>query len=196
MDAEQKSGSQLVEHVRINYTDVILQGKHHDSDFLAVYWKLQNRFATREYGHKVCLHEAAHAILMEQDGIKNVRFEKPAILYNPVNGKFPVFGPIVHGGPTPGETDHASILAEGVRAAAGGIAVQEYLGVRPEESGANIDYRQFMSLCANTNPEVLKEKPDDLWKQAQDAAQNRLAGAETKEKVVARANEYMTLLYL
>jgi len=54
---------------------------------------MQDRFGDRQYGYRVCLHEAAHAILMEQSGIKNVHFSGPAILFdlerNPRTGFVP-----------------------------------------------------------------------------------------------------------
>jgi hypothetical protein len=186
-----------VEHVRINYADVILNGKQHDPEFLKVYWAMQDRFSDEDFGYRVCLHEAAHAVLMEQDGIKNVRFEKPAVFYRPSDGSFPRLGAMVHGDDTPDKAvDEARLLTLATHAAAGGIALQEYFGVKPEQTGCEHDYSQFLVGCAKAPLEALKTKPDDLWKQAQEIARSRLTDAATKAKVEARAWEYFDLLYL
>jgi hypothetical protein len=186
-----------VEHVRINYADVIVNGKQDDPEFLKVYWALQDRFSDEHFGYRVCLHEASHAVLMEQDGIKNVRFEKPVVLYRPSDGSFRSLGAMVHGDDTPDTTvDEARFLTLTTHAVAGGIALQEYWGLRPEQTGSEHDYRQFLVACVKAPPGALKTKPDDLWKQAQEIARSRLTDAATKAKVEARAWEYFDLLYL
>jgi|SRR6267378_591249 len=186
-----------VEHVRINYADVIVNGKQQDPEFLKVYWAMQGRFSDEDFGYRVCLHEAAHAVLMEQDGIKNVRFEKPAILYRPSDGSFRSLAAMVHGDDTPDKSvDEARLLTLTTHAVAGGIVLQEYCGLKPEQTGSEHDYRQFLVGYFQTPPEALKTEPDDLWKQAQEIARSRLTDAATKAKVEARAWEYFDSLYL
>src|ERR1700684_1477981 len=85
---------QFIEHVRIDVSQIVARHKQTDEAFKRLYWDMQDRFGDRQYGYRVCLHEAAHAILMEQSGIKNVRFSGPAILFdlekNPKTGFFPI----------------------------------------------------------------------------------------------------------
>lgn len=156
---------------------------------------MQDRFGDWGYGYEVCLHEAAHAILMEQDGISNVRFEKPAIVYDQRTDTFHGFGAMVHGDDTPDKkVDEAWILAVTAHTVAGGIALQEYEGVHPNEAGDSNDYKRFLKRCEDS-PGLLKEKPEDLWKRAQDVARTRLTEPATKAKVEARAQEYLKILY-
>jgi hypothetical protein len=192
----QKPAHVFVEHVKINIADVVQRGKQQDVEFLTLYWDMQDRFGDKGYGYEVCLHEAAHAILMEQDGIPNVRFEKPAILYNPNTGKFRAFGAMVHGDDIPGNLATPEwILKVTTHAVAGGIALQELLGLNPKDTGDDNDYQSFMVRCATAPPGLLKESPQDLWLRAQDVARTRLTEPETKTKVEARAQEYLKALY-
>ena len=68
--------------------DQIAQNAVKDPRFLKLYWSIQRDFGDRSYGREVYLHEAAHAELMEQDGIQNVRFAGPDIIYDPTSDRF------------------------------------------------------------------------------------------------------------
>src|ERR1700690_2913285 len=41
---------QLIEHVKINYADVVQHGLAQNQNFLALYWEMQESFADRESG--------------------------------------------------------------------------------------------------------------------------------------------------
>lgn len=68
--------------------DQIAQNAVKDPRFRKLYWSIQRDFGDRSYGREVCLHEAAHAELMEQDGIQNVRFAGPDTIYDPTSDRF------------------------------------------------------------------------------------------------------------
>jgi hypothetical protein len=183
------------EHVKINCQQVVLFGRQADPRFLSLYWDMQDRFGDRNYGYEVCLHEAAHAILMEQDGIPNVRFEKPMILYDPQKDEFPAFGAMVRGDDTPNQkVDEVWIFTVATHAVVGGIALQKYLGVKPEDDGDDRDYADFERRC-KASPDLVREKPDVLWKRAQDAVCAKLDDPRQRARIEARAKEYLALLY-
>jgi hypothetical protein len=79
---------QFVEHVKINCDDVVRHGLQQDPRFLKLYWNMQRDLGDRNYGREVCLHEAGHAVLMEQDAMTNVRFAGPDIIYDLVKRDF------------------------------------------------------------------------------------------------------------
>src|SRR6266480_224301 len=78
----------FIEHVKIDCTDVERRGLRQNPGFLRLYWEMQNSFGDRKYGYEVSLHEAAHAILMEQDGLQNVRFSGPDVVYDVMTRQF------------------------------------------------------------------------------------------------------------
>src|SRR5262245_36151633 len=73
--AESRSAArEFVKHVKIDCEGVIRRGLQHRRDFVELYRDMQKAFRDQAYAYEVCLHEAAHAVLMEKDGIQNVRF--------------------------------------------------------------------------------------------------------------------------
>ncbi len=72
----------MEEVVTIDCKRVVSWFKHEDPQFTELYRRMQTSFADENYGYRVCLHEAAHAVFMELDGIKNVRFTGPEIIYD------------------------------------------------------------------------------------------------------------------
>jgi hypothetical protein len=193
---------QFIEHVRIDVSQIVARHKQTDEAFKRLYWDMQDRFGDRQYGYRVCLHEAAHAILMEQSGIKNVRFSGPAILFdlekNPKTGFFPI-GAMASGDDTPMQRITVDWILEVLtHIAAGGIALYDYEGVPLENSdlsGADDDYRVFLMRYAALPPALRQEAPEIMWRRVQARASAKLNEAETKAKVLARAKQYFESLY-
>jgi hypothetical protein len=79
-------GEEQPEVVTIDCTHVISWFKHENPQFKDLY-RMQASFADKNYGYRVCLHEATHAVFMELDGIKNVRFTGPEIIYDYITDK-------------------------------------------------------------------------------------------------------------
>ena len=91
----------FIEHVKIKCDSVTRFGKQQDQRFLMLYWDMQDQFGDRNYGRNVCLHEAAHSEIMERDGIKNVRFAGPEIIYDPRTDQFTATSAQAIGNDTP-----------------------------------------------------------------------------------------------
>jgi hypothetical protein len=182
----------MIEHVKINYDDIVRRGLESDPRFLKLYWDMQNAFGDRSYGREVCLHEAAHAELMEQDGIQNVTFTGPAIIYDPASNGFDPRSAMANGDDQPHVVaDDAHIFKVVCHMVAGGVALR-LEGIA--EAGDDGDFKYFKQRYA-ANPPKSGEKPEALWKRAQDAAAIRLNDLATKKKVQAKAEEYFRLLY-
>jgi hypothetical protein len=183
-----------IECVRINYADVERRGRQTDPNFLAIYWDMQGSFADREFGRKVCLHEAAHAVFMEKSGVPNVKFYGPGIVCDHVNGKFVPIGALVQGGDTPDvNVDEHWILENAKHAAAGGVAVRKFL--QANELGDERDYERWIERCKDLPLYLRHLNPDELWKQAQEAVNVELDNDQTKATILARTEEYLRLLY-
>jgi hypothetical protein len=193
---------QFIEHVRIDVSQIVARNKQTDEEFKRLYRDMQDRFGDRQYGYRVCLHEAAHAILMEQSGIKNVHFSGPAILFdlerNPRTGFVPA-GAMASGDDTPMQRINVNwILEVLIHSAAGGIALRDYEGIPLEDSdlsGADDDYRIFFMRYSALPPVLRQEAPEIMWRRVQERASAKLNEPETKAKVLARAEEYFALLY-
>jgi hypothetical protein len=170
--------------------------RQHRSDFKERFRKLQDAFADRQYGYRVCLHEAAHAILMEQEGIANVRFSGPGIKYDYLNDLLSPEGARVTGDDSPLQPlTEAWLLKKAMQMAAGGVALRKYEGTPDQDCGDGTDYEQFLRIYLIAPAESRIETPESFWKRAQEAASVRLDEADTKTKVLAKADEYLRLLY-
>jgi hypothetical protein len=185
---------QFVEHVQINYQDVIQRGLAQDQRFLQLYWDMQASFGDREYGRRVCLHEAAHAVLMEQDGINNVRFAGPDIIYDVAHNTFAGSSARAIGDDQPNAiVDDAYIFKITSHMVAGGVALRNIANFC-DEVGDSGDYAQFASKYAH-RPAQTGETPQQFWNRAQEAVAIRLAEPVTTAAVQARAAQYFLLLY-
>ena len=178
--------------VQIDCTSVARFGKLRDPRFLRLYSDMQHDFEDRNYGREVCLHEAAHAELMEQDGIQNVRFAGPDIIYDRASDKFIASSARAIGDDQPNATVNDNYIFMIVcHMVAGGVALR--LAGRIE-TGDSSDFDDFKRKYA-ANPPKSEEKTDALWKRAQDAIAVRLNEQETKRKVEERTEKYFCLLY-
>lgn len=189
------------ENVTIKYESVVLYGKEGDPRFNELYLHMQARFGNREYGYGVCLHEAAHAVLMEQDGVKNVRFVGPEITYDPSNDVF-----LPAAGKAEGDVEpmrpvtKERMFQKCVHSAAGGVALRVFrIAVHENDSGDGNDYRQcwmrYEALRLQAGRETLEESLEEFWKRAQEAASLRLDDPDTRAKVLKKAEEYLMNLY-
>jgi hypothetical protein len=182
----------FIKNVEINCDGVTRFGRQQDRRFVILYWDMQDRFGDRDYGRHVCLHEAAHAELMEQDGIHNVRFAGPDIIYDPTTDRFIASSARAIGDDQPNAVvDDAFVFMIVCHMVAGGVALR-LAGVA--ETGEDADFEDFKRKYA-ANPPKSGEKPEALWKRAQEAVAARLNEPETKQKVRARAEGYFRLLY-
>jgi hypothetical protein len=182
----------FIENVKINCDNVTRFGKQEDRQFLTLYWDMQDRFGNRDYGRQVCLHEAAHAEIMEQDGIQNVRFAGPDITYDPSTNKFIPSSARAIGDDQPNAVvDDNYIFTIVCHMAAGGAALR-LAGIA--ETGDDGDFQDFKRKYTASPPKS-GEKPEALWKRAQEAVATRLNEPEKKRKVEARAEEYFWRLY-
>jgi hypothetical protein len=162
---------------------------------------MQAAFADIQFGRRVCLHEAAHAILMEQDGVQNVRFFGPEITYD--RSKDDLFQRI--DGRATGDEDEAVEVTEErmfqkcVHSAAGGVALRKFALDQGKDSGDEDDYlqcrRRYEALRLKSGRSSLDETPEEFWKRAREVASVRLDDPDTKKKVLARTQEYLSKLH-
>jgi hypothetical protein len=185
---------QFIEHVKINCDDVVRHRLEQDPRFLKLYWSMQREFGTRNYGREVCLHEAGHAVLMEQDGMTNVRFVGPDIVYSPVRNEFvPSSARIIADDQPNAVVDDEYIFKITEHMAAGGMTLRK-LGDIKGKAGDDGDFFDFERKFANIPPKS-KETAEQFWKRAQDAVAARLDDPATKQRVLEKAQEYYHLLY-
>jgi hypothetical protein len=159
--------------------------------FVSLYWQMQESFRDRKYGKKVATHEAAHAVLMEQDNIPNVRFAGPDIRFNGVDFSG-TCGRALGDDMPDAVVDDDFILMIASHAAAGGEALRN--ADIKDEVGDSGDYDDFARRYA-VNPAKSGEDAKTFWEKARKAAATRLTEPETQEKVSAKADEYYRLLY-
>ena len=183
------------EVVTIDCTHVISLFKHENPQFKDLYRRMQASFADKNYGYRVCLHEATHAVFMELDGIKNVRFTGPEIIYNYIIDKCVGAGGRATGDDQPEvKITDDYIFERTMHAAAGGVGLRVLRGVDGKDTGEDGDYRDFKRLY-DKNPPSNGEPPEALWKRAQEAVATKLKDEEIKEKILSRASEYFRQLY-
>jgi hypothetical protein len=189
-----KAAPKFMEHVKINCDDVTRLHLEQDPRFLKLYWNMQRDFGDRNYGREVCLHEAAHAVLMEQDGIKNVRFAGPDIVYNPFRRDFDGSSARAIGDDQPDAVVDDNYIFKIVQhMAAGGVALRLLANIQ-DDVGDRGDYEDFARKYAN-RPLSTGGASEHVWSRAQHAVAARLAEPETRATVLARADQYFPLLY-
>jgi hypothetical protein len=182
----------FIKNIQINCDNVTRFGTQQDQRFIMLYWDMQDRFGDKNYGRQVCLHEAAHAVLMEQDGIKNVKFAGPDISYDPSTNRFIAISARAIGDDMPNAIVNDDFIFMIVcHTAAGGAALRS-AGI--PETGDDEDFQDFSRKYA-ANPPQSGENHMTLWKRAQEAVVARLNDPETRQKVQAKAAEYFRLLY-
>lgn len=138
-----------------------------------------------------CLHEAAHATLMEDDGVKNIKFSGPGIMLR--NGVlFPYAARIDRDPQLDREVNEALIFEKTTHMVVGEEAARKYAGIT--EASGDGDYQTFLSNCATTPQFFRNEKPEDLWKRAVSHLNSWLDKPEIKARVFAKATEYLPQL--
>src|SRR5689334_13073123 len=111
--------------VKIKVGAVVAFGMEWDPRFGELYERMKTDFGNEEYVRRVCLHEAAHAQLMEEDGHKNVRVMGPDIIYNPPIDKFLASSARVVADDQPDAVlDDDYIFKSATQIAAGGVALE------------------------------------------------------------------------
>jgi hypothetical protein len=155
--------------------------------------RIYELFRDPSYAVGTCLHEGAHGVLMEEDGIPN-KFLGPGIRYNRESKTLFPYGARIEPGKQTGRTATLAVIFEGTtHIAVGGVAMQKYAGIM--EVSDDQDCKDFLSKYATMPEELRTEKPADLWKRAQENARTRLDIPETKAKIFAKVPEYLALLY-
>ncbi|MGB6496338.1 MAG: hypothetical protein WBF09_05030 [Candidatus Acidiferrum sp.] len=155
--------------------------------------RVQQLYGNPSYAVGTCLHEAAHAILMNDNGVQNVKFSGPGIQRNPDGSMFP-YGARVDGDPRIGrEIDAALIFERTTDMVVGGVAMQKYSGIN-DVSDAK-DYEVFLLNCASTPQFFKEEKPEELWARAIKRVDPWLEQPETKRRIFAKAAEYLAQVY-
>jgi hypothetical protein len=184
----------LIEHVKINFDDVVSRGLERDPRFLKLYWHMKRDFRDRNFGREVCLHEAGHSVLMEQDGMTNVRFMGPDIVYDLARNDFVGSSARVIADDQPNAVvDEQYIFKITQHMAAGGMTLRK-IGNIEGYVGDDADLADFARKFAHTPPNTL-ETPEQFWKRAQDVVAGRLDEPVTKRKVLEKAQEYFYILY-
>jgi hypothetical protein len=197
VQCEKRSASLRISmsHVLINCDHVVSWFKHEDPRFKRLYERMQNDFANQDFGYRVCLHEATHAVLMEIDGLKNVRFSGPEIYYDFGTDAFVAAGARVTCDDQPDaivNDEYKFMMTRHM--VAGGVALRKFKGLKEEETGSRGDFADFLRLYKK-NPPSSGEAADALWKRAEAAVDAMLEDAKLKEKILARADEYCRVLY-
>src|SRR6266446_1134527 len=188
---------QFEEHVRIDCQEVFRHGRQEDPRFLRIYEGMQASFGNRQCAQNVCLHEAAHAVLMEQDGLRNVRFYGPTVYYDEGTDSFSAAGAGVRADDMPErQVDAAFVFEMTTQMAAGGVALRE-IGNVEGRVGDDHDYQEFLRMYLNdriTPPNLRRGTPEEFWERAQQAASARLGDGNTRERVLAKQAEYLRQL--
>jgi hypothetical protein len=165
-----------------------------DQEFLALYWKMQEMYTDLNYGRKVCIHEAAHALYLEKGG-REVSFYGPAILYENRTNKYHSIGAMVDGGYDWMPNTKELLFEHAKQLVAGGVAVRKFLNV--DEAGDETDHRQFIAMCGHL-PIVLQKlnlNPEEIWAGAQEAVNRELENEEFKEQLMFKTHKDLEKLY-
>jgi len=91
--------------------------------------RIYQLYRNPSYAVGTCLHESAHGILMEDNGVQNVKFSGPGILRKADGSLFP-FGARVDGDQTDRRIDAAFISEKTTHIVVGGVAMQKYIKQR------------------------------------------------------------------
>jgi hypothetical protein len=185
---------EMKEVIRINCADIWAKNRQAEPEFLALYWKMQGMYTDRDYGRKICIHEAAHVLYLETDG-REVHFGGPAILYDNRTQKYYPIGAMIDGGYDWMPNTKELLFKHAKHLVAGGVAVRKFLNV--DEAGDETDHRQFVEMCAHL-PLVLRElnlHPEEIWTSAQEVVDEELENEELKSRLMSKADEYLAKLY-
>lgn len=181
------------EIVHINCADVVLKGRQADPRFVDLYHYLQQKYRDLEFGRKVCLHEAAHAVYMERVEHQAVRFIGPAILYNENTDKFIAIGALVDGGFVWAPASEETLFQEAKVRAAGGVAVRKLLN--HDVAGDEQDRNGFMEVCKRAPPHLQHINAEEMWARAQAAVEADLDNQQLRARIQAKTEEFMEQLY-
>jgi len=155
--------------------------------------KLLELYGDPYYATGTCVHEAAHGLMMEENGEHNVRFFGPDISFGKIGVLFPSAAR-VQCDPQPETLLTESLIFQTTTLlAVGGIAMEKYSGIK--EISDKKDYDDFLEKYKATPNGYFKEGPEDFWKRARRRASEWADVPKTKTKVFEKASEYLCLLY-
>jgi hypothetical protein len=182
--------------VTVDVSDLVRQGVENHPVALELCWELQKQFEDSEFGYGVCLHEAAHAVLMEQDGWRNIQFKRPSIKYDPGNKMFYAGAGIRGDRPLGAVTNLEFIEQVATHGNAGTVAIELLSGNRDRyKRDDRRDHAAFIKHCENWPPHIPWEDPELIWNRARDAATARIRNRQTTIKVTEKAREFLSILY-
>jgi hypothetical protein len=164
--------------------------------FRGVRETLRQLYKDPSYAVGNCVHEAAHALIMEEDALPNVRFSGPGILYNKQTDQIFPYGARVDNDADPTiPADENVVLRRTMHIVVGGIAMETYTGIT--EKSDHADYtNSFLPNYLRLPAQLRKEEPERFWERAQSAVKSGwLVLPGQKEKVLARALDYLSVLY-
>jgi hypothetical protein len=179
--------------VHINCADVVLKGRQADSRFIGLYHYMQQKYRDPEFGKKVCLHEAAHAIYMGRAEHQAIRFIGPAILYNENTDEFIAIGALVDGGFVWAPASEETLFQEAKIRAAGGLAVRKLLN--HDDAGDEQDRRGFLEVCRSAPPHLQNINAEEMWARAQAAVEADLDSEQLRVRIWAKTEDFMEELY-
>ena len=157
-------------------------------------WQILALYGDPYYATGICLHEAAHGLMMEENGEHKVRLCGPNISFGKNGALFPSAARVECDPPPETVLTEGLILQTTTLLVVGGVAMDKYSGIK--ETSDQKDYDDFLEKYKVTPDGYFKEGPKDFWNRAKDRASKWVDIPETKTKVFSKASEYLRLLYL
>lgn len=120
------------------------------------------------YAVGTCLHEAAHGLMMEENGERNVRLFGPNISFGENGVLFPSAARVECDPRPEAVLTEELILQTTILMAVGGVAMEKYSGIK--EVSDQKDYDEFLKKYNATPNGYFKEGPKNFWERAQNKA--------------------------
>jgi hypothetical protein len=156
--------------------------------------RLMVLYGDPNYAVATCIHEAAHAVMMEELGQPNVRISGPDITLDR-NGSLVASGAWMQSDPE-GEIEMTEelFLRQTARNATGDVAVQKYCGIGETGNDAQ-DFGDFFFKYYALQQEYNNGSPLEFWKRARAHADVWTDRPETKMRILTKAAEFLHVLY-
>ena len=155
--------------------------------------RLLELYSDPSYATGICLHEAAHGLMMEENGERNVRLFGPDISFGKNGALFPSAAHVECDPQPEVVLTEGLILQTTTLLVVGGVAMEKYSGIKEISDQKNYD--DFLEKYKATPDGYFKEGPKDFRNRAKDRASKWADIPETKTKVFEKASEYLRLLY-
>jgi hypothetical protein len=149
--------------------------------------QIEENYSDPYYAVGVCLHEAAHGVMKEENGETNIKLCGPGIRFDENHVLFPYAAYVTS------DPKLYAPLQVTIMLTVGGVAMEKYSGIK--EVSDQKDYDEFLRQYNGTPSGFFTEGAKEYWKRAQDAASAWADIPATKMKVFEKASEYLRLLY-